>query len=139
MSTEKYCIIPKLLLTEVSTESVCFIMNPLLSIPLGYVCDANRLPLHFFTMFVTSKLVSKLSADINCWVFLKSAPVYQDPPPAVNKDELIDPVVSAANICPESATSNPPCKENPSLPVAGLKGDWFCPLIELVVKTLLQI
>ena len=70
-------------------------------------------------------------------MLLNSLPVYQEPPPAVNKDELIEPVVPAANIWPEFATSVPPCKEKPLLPVAGLKGDWFWPSIELVVTVIL--
>jgi hypothetical protein len=43
VSVEKYCISPKLLDVFSSIISGCFIIKPLLYIPVGYVCPANKL------------------------------------------------------------------------------------------------
>ena len=98
VSTEKYCISPALLDTCDSTVSGCFIINPLLSIPVGYVLLANKLAECFWTIEVTSKFVSKIAPFKNCCVAEKLLPVYQTPPPCVNSELSIDPVVPVAKL-----------------------------------------
>ena len=52
----------------------------------------NKLALNFWTIFNTSKSVSKESPTKNCWVDVKPLPVYHTPPPSVIKVESIEPV-----------------------------------------------
>ena len=61
--------------------------------PVGWLLLLNKLALNFCIILVTSKLVSKLSALINCWVEVKLLPVYQTPPPSVIPVTFIEPVL----------------------------------------------
>ena len=98
VSTEKYCNSPKLWEVFASIASGFLIKTPWFSIPVGYVLLLNKLALHFLVMSIMLKLVSKESPVKNCWDSWNTLPVYHTPPPWVNNEELIDPVVFVSKL-----------------------------------------